>query len=361
MIPSHYYLEQIKSTHKQSDAKQLEVMEHFDTLFDQLTQKQNLLSKIKGRFERKNIKGIYLWGAVGRGKTFLVDCFYHCLPNSITLRMHFHSFMRRVHQELTSMQGTTNPLNAIAKKFRQEFKVLCLDEFIVSDIGDAMILAELLQALFHENIVLVTTSNTVPDQLYRNGLQRERFLPAIELLKNETLVLSLNTDRDYRLSHLSQASVYYTPLNGESENKMELIFNKISHHEAISSDNLNILGRSIPIHKRAHNVVWFDFTSLCGMQRSQNDYLVISQEFRIVLISKIPVIKAHQRDLITNFIKLVDVLYDAQIKVIISAETNPVALYPEGPQLAEYQRTASRLIEMQSDDYFKKPIFLTSL
>lgn len=361
MIPSQYYLEQITSTDKRSDPKQLEVMGYFDSLHEPLTQKQNILSKIKDRFESKNIKGIYLWGAVGRGKTFLVDCFYHCLPSHMGLRIHFHQFMRRVHQELKLIQGTLNPLNQIAKKFRQEFRVLCLDEFIVSEIGDAMILAELLQALFNQGIVLVTTSNTIPDQLYRNGLQRERFLPAIELLKNETTVLSLNTNKDYRLSHLSQARVYYTPLNAESEHKMEAIFSKITHYEAITSDDLSILGRSIPVHKRANNVVWFDFTSLCGMQRSQNDYLVISQEFRIVLISQIPIIKTHQRDLITNFIKLVDVLYDAQIKVIISAETNPIKLYPEGPQLAEYQRTASRLIEMQSDDYFKKPILLTSL
>ena len=352
MKPSLYYLNQIKSTQKNQDAAQLAIMQNFDRLTAELHTKKSLVSVIENRFKPRTIKGIYLWGEVGRGKTFLVDCFLHSLTDIPKTRLHFHEFMRRVHRELKLHQGKINPLKVIAKKFRQEFKVLCLDEFIVSDITDAMILGELLTALFIEGIVLVTTSNIPPDELYKSGLQRERFIPAIELLKTKTEVFHLNSAEDYRLHHLTQAGVYYTPLNTESTEKMREAFDLFTHDQVIHVDNLEILGRHLDVKKHSEYIAWFDFMKLCGMQRSQNDYLVLAQEFKIIFISDIPIINANQRDLVINFIKLIDVLYDHQTKLVISAAGDPLQLYPEGPEAMPYQRTASRLIEMQSKDYF---------
>ncbi len=352
MTPSQYYLQQIQEAQKRLDPEQLKIMQRFDKLYVALIQKQSLVSRIKYHFKPSAPEGLYLWGPVGRGKTFLLDCFDHCLPESLKLRLHFHAFMRRIHAELKAMQGHTNPLIAIAKKLRAEFQVLCLDEFFVSDITDAMLLGELLKALFEKGITLVTTSNCAPDQLYRNGLQRDRFLPAIQRIKTHTDVIELSTSQDYRLRHLAEAGVYYTPLDSSAQAKLNALFNKITHAEGVSTEPLNILGRSLPIIKRSTHVVWFDFHTLCGTQRSQNDYLVLSQDFNIVFLSDIPVIKAHQQDLVTNFIKLIDVLYDAHTQVVISAATEATALYPEGPQHFEFQRTQSRLIEMQSIAYF---------
>ena len=352
MNPSTYYLDDNKTTHKVNDVAQLAVMQNFDRLYAELTKKITWREKIKSHFNPSPIKGIYLWGEVGRGKTFLVNCFLQAIPAIPHTRLHFHEFMRRVHHELKLIQGKANPLNFIAKKFRQEFKVLCLDEFIVSDITDAMILGELLKALFDQGISLVTTSNTPPDELYKNGLQRSRFLPAIELLKTHTEVLHLGSAEDYRLRHLKEAGVYYTPLNEASEKKMQAAFKAITHSQNSTQENLAVLGRSIPVIQRSDQAAWFDFNHLCGIQRSQNDYLALTEQFSFILISHIPIIHAKQRDLITNFIKLIDILYDTKTKLIVSAEANPRELYPNGPEEAIYQRTASRLIEMQSQDYF---------
>ncbi len=352
MKPSAYYLEQIKAHGMVEDASQLAILQHFDRLYDELTIKKNLSTKLKSYFKPTRIKGMYLWGEVGRGKTFLVDCFVDCLNSVPKTRLHFHQFMRQVHEELKQMQGSVDPLKKIAKKFSREFKVLCLDEFIVSDITDAMILGELLAALFAEGVCLVTTSNTVPNQSYNNGLQRERFLAAIKLLEQQTEVLHLRNSKDYRLRHLSQAGVYYTPLNAQSAQKMQATFATITQGHAVTQNAVEVLGRKIHVLQRSTHAIWFDYNELCGTQRSQNDYLVLAKQFPMMFMSDIPVITAKQRDLVINFIKLIDVLYDNKIRLIISAAANPLELYPEGPEAAQYQRTASRLIEMLSSDYF---------
>ncbi len=353
MKPSQHYQQEIAETHKIIDPEQLAIMEVFDRIFDELKLQSTPLNKILNTLKPKKIsKGVYLWGEVGRGKTYLLDCFYHCVPEPIKHRTHFHQFMREIHEELKTLQGKPNPLLIIAKNMSQKIKVLCLDECVVNDITDAMLLGELLKALFSHGLILVTTSNCAPDELYKNGLQRSRFIPAIEAIKAHTEVINLKTHQDYRLRHLENAGVYYTPLNSESRLKMETLFNKITHQEHLTQEPLTILGRAIPVIKKADNIAWFDFETLCKTHRSQNDYLALSQIFKIIFISDIPIIQAKERDVMTNFIKLIDVLYDAKIKVVITAAAEPSKLYENGPLAFEFKRTESRLIEMQSHEYF---------
>jgi len=293
-----------------------------------------------------------LWGSVGIGKTFLMDCFYESLPFKNKLRLHFHSFMQHVHQALKKHQGEQDPLKNIAKELSQETLVICFDEFFVSDITDAMLLGRLLKALFLEGVSLVATSNVTPDELYKNGLQRSQFLPAIALLKQDTEVIHLQSVEDYRMRHLKEAGVFYTPLNDAARNNMEKSFNALTQGREIKTGVVIINGREIPIHKRAGDVIWFEFSALCTVPRSQNDYLEIAQQYRTVFISNVPVISEKEKDMICLFISMVDVFYDARVKLVISAEEPIDQLYNRGYMILEYTRTHSRLAEMQSSDYF---------
>lgn len=355
MLPSELYQIDVQTKKIVANTHQMDILSIFDDLCTQLNSENNspnfLTTCLKKILPPKKIKGLYVWGNVGVGKTYLMDLFYRSLEVP-KIRIHFHAFMQRVHQELKQLQGQKNPLVQLAKKISQEAKVLCFDEFHVKDIADAMLLGGLLKALFKAGICFIASSNVAPDDLYKEGLQRERFLPVIELIKEKTRVYYLYSKQDYRLRHVQEAGVYYAPADEKAVLHLELCFQLFSKDEPVSTDPLIVLGRPITVIKHADRTLWINFINLCSVPRSQNDYLELVKEYRTWLISNIPVIQTHQYDLITNFIHLIDVLYDAKVRVVISADTPIEQLYPSGRFIAEFQRTKSRLIEMQSEDYF---------
>jgi len=303
------------------------------------------------------IKGLYFWGGVGRGKTYLMDIFYDSLPFERKMRVHFHRFMRRVHRELKTLEQQKNPLEVVAERLSKETRVICFDEFFVSDITDAMILAGLFESLFHRGVTLVATSNIVPDGLYKDGLQRARFLPAIDLLNKHTQVVNVDGGTDYRLRSLEQAELYHTPLDDQADSSLKTSFkNLVPDIDEITQDtSINIEGRPIAARFHAEDVIWFDFAAICGGPRSQNDYIEIAKEFHAVLVSDIPVLSTEHEDLARRFINLVDEFYDRSVKLIISAAVPIPSLY-KGTKLAfEFDRTVSRLLEMQSHVYLAQP------
>lgn len=298
--------------------------------------------------------GLYLWGGVGRGKTWLMDLFFESLPFDDKLRMHFHRFMRRVHGDLRALSGQANPLLGVADRFARDARVLCFDEFFVSDITDAMILGELLDALFARGVTLVATSNIPPSGLYRDGLQRRRFLPAIALLEQHTRVLNVDGGVDYRLRSLKRAEIYHAPLDAEAELSLAASFASLAPVTPVPCEVLEIEGRRIPTRSRADDVVWFDFAALCAGPRSQNDYIELAREFHAVLVSGVPRFTPQIEDQARRFISLVDEFYDRGVKLIVSAEVPLEALYG-GERLAfEFERTRSRLLEMQSEEYLAR-------
>ncbi|CAI8363044.1 MAG: Cell division protein ZapE [Porticoccaceae bacterium UBA1117] len=301
--------------------------------------------------------GLYLWGGVGRGKTYLMDNFYESLPFDNKMRVHFHRFMRRVHQELKELKGEVNPLSKVAKKIASETWIICFDEFFVSDIADAMILATLLDELFALNVCLVTTSNIVPEQLYRDGLQRIRFLPAIDLINHHCKVINVDGGTDYRLRALEKAPLYCFPLNQQADIDIAAIFERLVpvEGEIKSNVDLEVEGRSIPVIKLSEDIVWFAFGSICEGPRSQNDYIDIAKEFHAVIISNVPVMGVGNDDAARRFVNLVDEFYDRNVKLAISAAEPLDMLYCDGRLGFEFERTKSRLLEMQSHEYLAKP------
>jgi cell division protein ZapE len=295
-------------------------------------------------------KGVYMHGGVGRGKSFLMDCFYNAVPLQRKGRLHFHEFMREVHRELADLQGTQNPLDVLGQRMALKYKLICFDEFHVSDVTDAMILHRLLDSLFRNGVGMVTTSNFHPDALYPNGLHRDRILPAIELLKSHMEVISVDNGTDYRRRTMEQVATYLTPLGEQAEALMTDAFNKLAeaHDE---SPVLHIEAREIRAKRRAGGVVWFDFKTLCGGPRSQNDYLEIATQFHTVFLSDVPHMPINMASAARRFTWLVDVLYDRRVHLIMSAAVPPESLYTEGPLAHEFARTASRLNEMQSADF----------
>lgn len=354
MTPLDYYQQQVTAGYITSDPAQLPVMQELTNLHFALSAEYEKRSKFLSRLfhKPKLVKGIYLWGGVGIGKTFMMDCFFNTIPFPMKMRMHFHQFMQMVHTQLTAHQGEEDPLSIIAKELAQKTMVLCFDELFVSDITDAMLLGRLFKALFAQGITLVTTSNVPPDDLYKNGLQRLNFLPAIALLKQQTQVIHIESQTDYRLRHLKEAGVFYTPLTADSRRKMEKSFEMLTEGKMVSVAPIIINDRPIKVKKRTDNVVWFEFEDICSVPRSQQDYLTIAEQYLIVMISDIPVIGEKEKDRICLFISLVDVLYDARVKLIISAAEPVENIYNRGYMIMEYTRTHSRLIEMQSQDYF---------
>jgi cell division protein ZapE len=297
------------------------------------------------------VRGLYFWGGVGRGKTFLMDLFYEELPIKQKKRLHFHRFMREVHRKLRDFQGEPNPLKKVAASFAEQAKIICFDEFFVSDITDAMLLAGLLDEMFRLGVTLVATSNVEPNHLYENGLQRRKFLPAIELLNAHTLVHNLDGGLDYRLRALESAEIYHYPLDDASEIGLQAAFRSISPDEGRVGVVLPIEGRDIDTRRCGDGVAWFEFTALCGGPRSQNDYIELARLFQTVLIGNVPKFSVKREDQARRFISLVDEFYDRSVKLIISAESPILDLY-QGQRLAfEFQRTESRLQEMQSKEY----------
>ena len=303
---------------------------------------------------RARVHGIYLWGGVGCGKTFLMDMFFEQLPYRKKIRTHFYRFMKRIHQELTRLQGVVNPLDKVASELALEYEIICFDEFFVSDITDAMILAGILEGLFSRGVVLVATSNVAPAALYQEGLQRGKFLPAIALLEKYTEVVNLDSVIDYRLRALQSASLYHSPLGADSESRLTKAFQSLSPDRVTPGAEIEIEGRAIKTRSLAANMVWFDFAELCDGPRSTRDYVELSKLFQTVLISNVPVFGLKMEDQARRFIGLIDEFYDHNVKLVLSAEQPIVNLY-QGSRLAfEFRRTESRLQEMQSTAYLSR-------
>ncbi len=299
-------------------------------------------------------RGVYLWGGVGRGKSFLMDGFFAAVPLIRKTRVHFHEFMRGTHRELDELKGTADPLDEVARRVARRHRLICFDEFHVSDIADAMILHRLLARLFELGVGFVMTSNYAPDALYPDGLHRDRMLPAIALLKERLDVVHLDGGVDYRRRTMARIDAYLTPLGPESDAHLTEAFVRLAETED-DDPVLMIESRAIRARRRAGGVVWFDFAVLCGGPRSQNDYLEIAAQFHTVLLSNVPRMSAGQAAEARRFTWLVDVLYDHRVKLIASAEVPPEQLYTAGALANEFQRTASRLLEMQSREYLQAP------
>jgi cell division protein ZapE len=295
-------------------------------------------------------RGVYLYGGVGRGKSFLMDCFFGAVPLKRKTRLHFHEFMREVHRELAELQGTANPLDVLARRMAQKYRLICFDEFHIADITDAMILHRLLAALFRNGVGFVTTSNFKPDDLYPNGLHRDRILPAIALLKQQLEVVNVDNGVDYRRLMLEQLDCYHVPLGAPADAAMRDAFERLAETQD-EQPVLQIEARQIHARRKAGGLVWFDFKTLCGGPRSQNDYLEIASRFHTVLLSDVPNMPPRMASEARRFTWLVDVLYDRRVKLIMSAAVRPQDLYSEGPLLHEFPRTVSRLNEMQSLEF----------
>ena len=342
------------------DPAQAEAVRHLQALYENLSSHRasyNLPLFKWFTTNNKPLQGLYLWGGVGRGKTWLMDLFYDCLPFDTKIRMHFHHFMKHIHEELNSLSGQKDPLKHIAKRLASKAKVICFDEFFVSDITDAMILGGLLEQLFKNGVTLVATSNVVPDELYKDGLQRARFLPAIELLNKHTAVINVDGGTDYRLRILQQAKTYYCPLDESAHKQLLQTFHQLSPDPAHIQENASITieGRTIDYISRSDGVGYFSFGALCDGPRSQNDYIELACLFHTILLEGLPQLRETEDDQARRFISLVDEFYDRNVSLIISAAV-PIPDIYTGSRLAfEFQRTASRLHEMQSEDYLARP------
>jgi len=295
-------------------------------------------------------RGVYMYGGVGRGKSFLMDCFFQSVPLKRKTRLHFHEFMREVHRELQELKGMADPLQELGRRMSLKYRLICFDEFHVSDVTDAMILHRLLVSLFEHRVSFVTTSNFKPDDLYPNGLNRDRILPAIALLNEKLEVINVDAGTDYRRRTLTDAKLYHTPLGPLADADMANTFDHLA--EARDENRLlHIEHRELWARRRAGGVIWFDFRTLCGGPRSMNDYLELATQFHTVMLSDVPQMSPRSASEARRFTWLVDVLYDRRVKLIVSAEVPPEELYLDGPLAHEFPRTISRLKEMQSAEY----------
>ena len=340
------------------DAAQENAVKELQRLYDELTQPQRKLTwrvKLATAFGKgmksPSIQGLYFWGGVGRGKTYLVDTFFECLPFERKMRIHFHRFMHRVHDEMKSLKGESDPLKVVADRFAKEAKVICFDEFFVSDITDAMILGTLMQELFARGICLVATSNIIPDELYRNGLQRARFLPAIELINQNTRVVNVDSGVDYRLRTLEQAEIYHYPLDKKATENLHQYFKQLAPEQGSDGRQIEIEGRQIASIHDADGVVMFEFRALCDGPRSQTDYMELSRLYHTVLLANVEQMGQQVDDIARRFIAMVDEFYERNVKLIISAAVPMDELYTQGQLSFEFKRCLSRLKEMQSHDY----------
>ena len=352
----------------QTDSEQLKVLEELQRLFEQLEDyRQYRAGKINRLVThigagRKPPRGMYIWGGVGRGKSLMMDAFFKVSRHRRKRRVHFHEFMREIHARMRALSGQEDPLDAISTEIARELRLLAFDEFHVSDIADAMILARLLELLIEKGVVLVMTSNYRPDELYPNGLQRARFLPAIEILKRDLDVVPLGGAIDHRRRLLDGLRVYYTPIDDEADANLARFFEAMTKATYAENGSIEIGGRSLAFRRRAKGVIWFDFAELFEKPRSQVDYLEIASAYHTVLISGVKRMQPSQTDVVRRFTWLVDVFYDQRVKLVLSADAPPEDLVvapaqPSGPERmvhTEFVRTASRLREMQSKDYFSR-------
>ncbi|AQZ34910.1 cell division protein ZapE [Pseudomonas sp. NFACC19-2] len=361
MTPLERYQADLKRPDFFHDAAQENAVRHLQRLYDDLIardqSKSGLMGKLFGKKPQGPVKGLYFWGGVGRGKTYLVDTFFDALPFEQKMRTHFHRFMKRVHEEMKTLKGEKNPLTIIGKRFADEARVICFDEFFVSDITDAMILATLMEELFKNGVSLVATSNIVPDGLYKDGLQRARFLPAIALLKEHTDIVNVDSGVDYRLRALEQAELFHFPLGQAAEDSLRKSFQSLLPDctHMVENEALMIENRAIHAVRVCEDVAWFEFRELCDGPRSQNDYIELGKIFHAVILANVEQMSVAKDDMARRFINLVDEFYDRNVKLIISAEVELKDLYTGGRLSFEFQRTLSRLLEMQSHEFLSRP------
>lgn len=344
------------------DAAQQRVVTALQQLHDELARDHRHGGKQPGTFFRRllrrnkqPVRGLYIWGGVGRGKTWLMNLFHETLPFEDKLRVHFHNFMLGVHEKLSLLQKRKNPLQQIARDFAGRYRVLCLDEFIVTNITDAMLLYGLLDELFKQGVTVVATSNRVPDELYKNGLQRERFLPAIALIEQHTRVMQIEGENDHRLALLERAETYYSPITADTDAQLFERFRSLSSSQIEHGRVLTINGRPVRTRVCGNELAWFDFGALCDAPRAAPDYIVLARDYHSLILSGVPVMDESQEDRARRFIYLIDALYDRNVKLIISAEVVPEQIYCGRILVFPYRRTCSRLIEMRSEAYLEKP------
>lgn len=357
------YSERLAASGFQSDPAQLAAVGQLDDLCTRLVAAHEAQSAplrrlfgglLGGAARHEPERGLYLWGGVGRGKTWLMDLFFESLPFTEKRRRHFHRFMHDVHAELNRLPSGEAPLDVVAARIARDTRVLCFDELFVSDIADAMILGGLFRGLFERGVTLVATSNLPPQDLYKDGLQRQRFLPAIELIERHVEVLNVDGPTDYRLRQLTQAGTYLLTSAKDTPARLEALYGELTHHSPSTGGAIEIEGRSIPVVRQSSSAVWFNFFALCAGPRSQDDYIEIAREYQSVIVADIPILDVLRENEARRFIALVDELYDRNVNLIVSAAAPPRELY-RGERLAfPFERTISRLIEMQSADYLAR-------
>ncbi len=357
MKPSDRYQEILQQPEFVADSAQENAIGLLDDLFKRLLPREKKPQSswwhrlLPGNQEMASIRGLYFWGGVGRGKTFLMDIFYQSLPQQKKKRAHFHDFMNQIHRALKEQSSQEKPLQIIARDIAEKVEILCLDEFVITDIGDAMIMAGLLETLFESGVILVTTSNSPPENLYRDGLQRTRFLPAIDLIGRFCDVINLDGGEDYRLLGLQQTDLYTVPHSLEAKESIQRYLDEHVRPFQICRSDLSINGRDLAFQVCAEDTVWFSFEELCKTTRSQNDYLELARLFNTLIVTDIEVMSAMQDDIARRFVLLIDVIYDHRVKLICTAAARAEDLY-QGKRLSfEFERTSSRLIEMQSQQY----------
>jgi cell division protein ZapE len=354
MNVTEYYEQELQTRGYQSDAAQLMAVERLQRCFDEWVaykaRRSNAFKKLIVHPELP--RGVYMWGGVGRGKSFLMDSFFAIVPVQRKTRLHFHEFMREVHRELEELKGQADPLDELARRIAKRYRLICFDEFHISDIADAMILYRLLDRLFGAGVQFVMTSNYDPDLLYPDGLHRDRLLPAIELIKSKLDVINVDAGTDYRKRTLSQVTAYHTPLGADADKALRADFSKLA---AVPDESpiLRIEKRELKALRKADGVVWFDFATLCGGPRSQNDYLELASRFHSVILSDVPRMSPRNASEARRFTWLIDVFYDHKVKLLMSAAVPADQLYVEGPMANEFTRTVSRITEMQSKEYLE--------
>lgn len=361
LTPRQRYFAAVERGELLPDPAQAELVKRTQALYEALTRNsakpKGILDGLRGIIRDRNrapVQGLYIWGGVGRGKTLLVNNFHAALPFDSKLRIHFHAFMQYVHGELKALSRRESPLALVADGLARDTRVICFDEFHVSDIADAMILGGLLDRLFDRGVTLVATSNIAPDELYKDGLQRARFLPAIELIKRHTRVVELDSVLDYRLRALERVEIYHHPLDSQAEAALSDAFGKLCPENVVESPVIEIAGRGIDALRAADGIVWFDFVSVCETPRSAADYIEIARRFHTVLIARVPQLGDQKRDSALRFIHLIDALYERSVNLVISAQAPPATLYTGRKLKQKFARAASRLEEMQTRDYLAR-------
>lgn len=359
LSPADRYQRDLQAKRLQADPAQAEAVQHLQRVYERLMGRyhceKGLWRRLTRRFgpAKAPERGLYLWGGVGRGKTHLMDLFFDSLPFDRKLRVHFHRFMQRVHERLTELSGEKNPLEQVARDLSEEAWVLCFDEFFVSDIGDAMILAGLVEGLFRRGVTMVATSNIPPQALYQDGLQRARFLPAIDLIQQNLSVFHLDSATDYRFRTLERVELLHIPIDEVSRAKLESTFQALSGGSEASTEPLEVNHRPVRVVQRAPGVLWCSFASLCLEPRSASDYVELAREYHTVMIEAIPPLDGDKEDAARRFINLVDEFYDRNVKLIASAACEPTELYRGGRLRFEFERTVSRLQEMRTREYLQ--------